>query len=322
MRFAADQARAVRGAHIAKKRVTEISAAVPNDERTTVVTTEFGKRIEQLPYENSIDQSLAQKLNQHVPETRRSRRMAAKAAARKNHMMTGSAVAALVGAAAGAVAVIAPKNPVKAPLATGNNTSEIRTASYLDGQRSASDSTQVSRSEVREGQREQQTSNTGKWELDNFGLDVDSMFKSLADNPNVAALIDQNKDVLPSDFNPNHATGDSGNAYEFSQCTWWAYTRRHQLGLPVGSYLGNGNQWASSARALGYWVDNSPRNVGDIVVFRAGQEGTDAYYGHVAIVERINPDGSITTSECGAAFSGKTYSHTYSNIHDFQYIHY
>lgn len=41
-------------------------------------------------------------------------------------------------------------------------------------------------------------------------------------------------------FDPNHVTGDVGNAYAFSQCTWWAYVRRHQLGLPVGSHMGNG----------------------------------------------------------------------------------
>ena len=74
--------------------------------------------------------------------------------------------------------------------------------------------------------------------------------------------------------------------------------------------------------ALGYWVDNTPRHVGDIMVFAAGQAGADGYYGHVAIVEQINPDGSIVTSECGASMNGKTYSKTYTNPSDFQFIHY
>ena len=80
------------------------------------------------------------------------------------------------------------------------------------------------------------------------------MSKSIADNPNVAVLMDQDSSALPANFNPNHATGDVGNAYEFSQCTWWVYVRRHQLGLPAGSHMGNGCQWADSARALGYWL--------------------------------------------------------------------
>lgn len=85
-------------------------------------------------------------------------------------------------------------------------------------------------------------------------------------------LVDQDAGKLPEGFNLNHATGDSGLAYAFSQCTWWAYLRRHQLGLPVGSYFGNGQDWANSARAHGYWVDNTPRHKGDVMVFRAGQK--------------------------------------------------
>ncbi len=37
--------------------------------------------------------------------------------------------------------------------------------------------------------------------------------------------------------------------------------------------------------------------VGDVVVFAPGQEGADGYYGHVAIVEHVNDDGSILISE-------------------------
>lgn len=169
-----------------------------------------------------------------------------------------------------------------------------------------------------------QTSNTGSWSLSDStaSLDVKQMSKSLANNPNVAKLMDADSSVLPAGFNPNHATGDTGNAYEFSQCTWWVYLRRHDLGLPVGSYFGNGAQWADSARALGYWVDNTPRHVGDIMVFRTGQEGANSVYGHVAIVESINPDGSVTTSESGSSLQGKTMSRTFTNVSDFQYIHY
>jgi surface antigen len=118
-----------------------------------------------------------------------------------------------------------------------------------------------------------------------------------------------------------HPTGDYGyNAYPFSQCTWYVYNRRHQLGLPVGSYFGNGWQWANSARALGYQVDNNPA-VGAIMVFARGQLGASAAYGHVAVVERVNADGTVTTSECGATYYGHAFSRTIGNVHSFQYIH-
>lgn len=86
--------------------------------------------------------------------------------------------------------------------------------------------------------------------------------------------------------NPGFRSGDSGNAYPWGQCTWWAYVRRHQLGLPAGSYFGNGAQWANSARAYGYRVDQTP-SVGAVIVFAPGQDGADPVYGHVAIVEAV-----------------------------------
>lgn len=89
-----------------------------------------------------------------------------------------------------------------------------------------------------------------------------------------------------SSSNPGFSSGDSGLAYPWGQCTWWAYVRRHQLGLPVGSYFGNGGQWANSARAHGYRVDQSP-SVGAVIVFAPGQDGADPVYGHVAIVEAV-----------------------------------
>ncbi|MEE1296533.1 MAG: CHAP domain-containing protein [Bifidobacterium sp.] len=104
-------------------------------------------------------------------------------------------------------------------------------------------------------------------------------------------------------------TGDTGNAYPYGQCTWWAYERRKQLGLPVGSFFGNGGMWASSALALGYSVDNAPQ-AGDIAVFLPGQAGADGYYGHVAIVESVNPDGSIVISEMNVEGLGVQSSRT------------
>ncbi len=128
-----------------------------------------------------------------------------------------------------------------------------------------------------------------------------------------------------SSFCYGHSTGNVGNAYPARQCTWWAYIRRQQLGLPVGSYLGNGAEWASKARALGYLVNNTP-HVGAAMVFAPGQRVTSWYanaaYGHVAIVERVNSDGSVLISEGGTKCPYIPYSEVVYNASSFQYVHY
>jgi len=286
-----------------------------------------------------LDGAVADKLNELAPMSRRAIREAARAAERRNFIVGSASLAALAGTAATAVAFASPSSENGFSVADGaaTTTTQIQAvkgaASRSDARTplagtsddiassTVADSTQQ---DVSSDGQTQQTSNEGTWSLGSADTAIDSkqMSKSLANNENVAKLMDQDSALLPSGFDPNHATGDIGNAYEFSQCTWWVYVRRHELGLPVGSHMGNGNMWANSARALGYWVDNTPRHVGDIMVFRAGQEGSDSSYGHVAIVEKINDDGSITTSECGSVMNGKTYSKTYNNVSDFEYIHY
>lgn len=118
------------------------------------------------------------------------------------------------------------------------------------------------------------------------------------------------------------STGDSGNSYPYGQCTWYAYERRKELGLPVGSFFGNGGMWGASALALGYLVDNRPQ-VGDIVSFQPGQEWADPTYGHVAIVEKVNDDGSIEISEMNVKGVGITSTRTISAtaVPTLQFIH-
>jgi surface antigen len=82
----------------------------------------------------------------------------------------------------------------------------------------------------------------------------------------------------------------AGNRYAPGNCTWYAYERRAELGHPVGSYWGNANTWASSARASGYRVDYTPSS-GAVLVDMAG------YFGHVAVVERVLGNGDIVISE-------------------------
>lgn len=169
------------------------------------------------------------------------------------------------------------------------------------------------------------SSHQSKWNLDSTDdFDVSELSRSIARNPQVALFMDEDTGKLPKGFNPNHESGDVGNAYEFSQCTWWVYIRRHQLGLPVGSRMGDGAMWAYSASRLGYWVDSSARHKGDIMVFAPGQAGSSIVYGHVAIVEKINPDGSIETSECSSELNGRTISRKFAakDLKNFKFIHY
>ena len=131
-----------------------------------------------------------------------------------------------------------------------------------------------------------------------------------------------------SRFCYGHNTGNTvgGSAYPSMQCTLWAYIRRSQMGLPVGSYMGNATNWASSARQLGYVVNTTP-HVGAVMVFHAGQLVTSwrahALYGHVAVVERVNSDGSVLISE-GGTRSNFPSSEIVSNASSgrFTYIHY
>ena len=62
-------------------------------------------------------------------------------------------------------------------------------------------------------------------------------------------------------------------------------------------------QWRAvdnTARSLGYLV-NTPPHYGAVMVFERGQYVNgwyaDPYYGHVAVVERVNADGSVLISE-------------------------
>ena len=88
-----------------------------------------------------------------------------------------------------------------------------------------------------------------------------------------------------------------GNRYAWGNCTWYAYERRAQLGSPVGGMWGNANTWAYSAAASGYQVDGNPAP-GAVMANGGG-------YGHVAIVESVNPGVSITISEMnGYRFGG------------------
>ncbi len=90
------------------------------------------------------------------------------------------------------------------------------------------------------------------------------------------------------------APGSASDHFAFGQCTYYASLRYHQLtGLWV-PWLGNAYQWAYEASAFG-WVVSSKPHVPSILVLQPGVQGAGGY-GHVAIVEAINADGSVSTS--------------------------
>ena len=252
-----------------------------------------------------LEPAVAKKLNEVAPMSRRSA------------FVTSASLAALVGTAATAMAV-SQQNASEMTFAdNATTTTQMKRISDDAASRSESRSSLDSLAS---------TSNNGDWQLGetNSSMDTNLLSKSIADNPNVAVLMDQDAGQLPSDFNPNHDTGDTGNDYPYGQCTWWAYTRRAQLGLPVGSHFGDARSWGDSARALGYWVDNTARHVGDIVVFAPGQLNADSFYGHVAIVEEVHADGSIKISESNVKGLGVISDRTFTaqEASQLTYIHY
>lgn len=90
-------------------------------------------------------------------------------------------------------------------------------------------------------------------------------------------------------------TFTSTNNYAWGNCTWYTHARRAALGNPVGASFGNGAEWGVSAASRGLPVGNTPR-VGAVVVTYQD------YYGHVAVVEWVNPDGSYIVSEMNNSF--------------------
>lgn len=307
----------------------------------TAVSTSNGAVVE-------LPEAVSERLGELIPQSRREIRLSRLANERRRRLVLSTSLLAIVGAVAASMSLtrmnsIDSRASEAAQLTT--STDDFNSSVSRSSQRESLDQmTEINNAVdvlehitgnpargTRENSSYQQatastmSSQSDSWNLGSgSNLNVAEMSRSAADNPQVALLMDKDVRLLPNGFNPNHATGDSGNAYEFSQCTWWVYVRRHQLGLPVGSYMGNGSQWADSARGLGYWVDRTARHVGDVMVFRAGQAGSDPAYGHVAIVEKINPDGSIETSESGAPLHGRTFSRKFDakDISQYQFIHY
>ncbi|QBD79217.1 CHAP domain-containing protein [Ktedonosporobacter rubrisoli] len=92
---------------------------------------------------------------------------------------------------------------------------------------------------------------------------------------------------------PGQTDGGLGHFF-YGQCTYFANMHYHDLTGVWVSWLGNANQWASGAANAGWTVSGTPK-VYSIIVLQAGVQGA-GWYGHVAVVEHINSDGSVLTS--------------------------
>jgi surface antigen len=86
---------------------------------------------------------------------------------------------------------------------------------------------------------------------------------------------------------PARSRIDTPDAYGYliGECTSYAAWKRSTMGRPVPRNLGNARNWASIA-------SGSTPSVGAVMVFP-----NLAPYGHVAIVERVNGNGTIYISE-------------------------
>lgn len=113
--------------------------------------------------------------------------------------------------------------------------------------------------------------------------------------------------------------------YDVYQCTWWAAMRRRQIGKPVDAHMGNGGQWDDTALRLGYPVSKTA-SPGDVMVFEGGVLGSSLAYGHVAVVEQVNPDGSILISQSGTGWMAVvtqtiTSAQLHANARGISFIH-
>jgi len=74
------------------------------------------------------------------------------------------------------------------------------------------------------------------------------------------------------------------NRFPWGWCTWYVASRRN---VP---WSGNANMWMENAAAMGYATGYTP-------VAGAIVETSESWWGHVALVESVNGDGTITVSE-------------------------
>ncbi|HCM84811.1 MULTISPECIES: glucosaminidase domain-containing protein [Enterococcus] len=104
----------------------------------------------------------------------------------------------------------------------------------------------------------------------------------------------------------NGVNYNTSGLYPVGQCTWYAFNRVKQLGKSVDDFMGNGGEWGTKGKALGYEISREPK-AGWLISFTPGTAGSDPRYGHVAFVEVVRPEG-ILISE-GNVYGGTVISY-------------
>lgn len=100
-----------------------------------------------------------------------------------------------------------------------------------------------------------------------------------------------------SQYNSGNAKVGSQNAYPVHECTWWANERYHQLTGDYVSWAADAHGWLAGAQAAGWEWSALPPDVPSIIVLQPGVQLADGTYGHVGVVEHVNADGTVTTSD-------------------------
>jgi surface antigen len=94
---------------------------------------------------------------------------------------------------------------------------------------------------------------------------------------------------------PTGANTGSLGRFFYGQCTYWANMRYHALTGNWVTWIGDAWAWRSGAMGAGWNVSSQP-HVPSIIVLAPGVQGSGGY-GHVAVVESVNSNGSVTTSD-------------------------
>lgn len=107
--------------------------------------------------------------------------------------------------------------------------------------------------------------------------------------------------VAPTTAPSYNYSRNTSNTYSYGWCTWYAADWRSSHGAAIPNSWGNATTWLDRAAAMGWQVSRSSSGasvpkVGAIMHNYAFGSGANRF-GHVAIVESVNPGVSVTVSE-------------------------